>query len=96
MRVGRAWQPFARLTPASRRLTVALASLLLLVPMAHWLASRHAAWAGDRLRGRAALSAARSWYLEDLSSQLRRMGRTEASAEVAKRARSAGLAAKPE
>jgi len=88
---GAAREPVAPMTPARRRLAPALATLLLAVPMAGWLVSRHAAWPSGTLRGPAALSAARRWYLEDLSSHLRRIGRVEASAEVASRARSAGL-----
>jgi hypothetical protein len=91
MRGAGAQEPLMLTTPARRRLARLLASLLLVVPMVEWLESRHAVWAGDKLRGPAALSAARQWYRDDLSSGLRRMGRIEAAADVAKRARSGGL-----
>jgi hypothetical protein len=81
----------AHLTPTRRCLAVAVASLFLIVPTAAWFRSPHAVWTAGRPRGAAALSAARVWYLLDLASQLRLMGRIEASAEVAKRARSGQL-----
>jgi hypothetical protein len=83
--------PLARMTPVRRRMALAVAAMLLAVPMGQWLKSRHAAWPSDALRGPAALSAARQRYIEDLSLSLRRMGRTEASAEVAKRASAGGF-----
>jgi hypothetical protein len=88
------WQlAIARLAPARRHLAVALASLLLLVPAALWFRSPHAVWIANWPRGAPALTIARRWYLQDLSVYLRRVGRLQASDEVAARARAADLSA---
>jgi hypothetical protein len=77
---------FMRAAVGWRRLSVVFGGLLLLVPMAQWLESRHAAWPPNQHRGEPAVSVARQWYLHDLSTQLQRMGKLDASAEVARRA----------
>jgi len=88
---GGAWElTLARMAAPRRRVALVLASLLLLVPMARWLQSRHAAWASQAPLGADALTDARKRYLLDLASHLHSMGRTQDSAEVAKCALAGG------
>jgi len=79
--------PTIRLSASVRRPAVALATaVFLIVPAVGWLRGPHARWSVRLPRGIPALQAARQRCLNEFAADLRRLGRSKDSDEVAGRA----------